>query len=84
MSETIKCMQCGGTAICGDVHDGMVNMPSHFIPFKITGEGRKRKYRPKSSFIKGFDLTVSFACQECGYIMTYLQRLVLKDLHQHS
>ncbi len=71
----ILCPKCGGPTLRGDVRSGVLS----FGDFFVEHDGDKRTFtgapKPRPG-VQRDNRVLSFACQRCGLVSSYLERVV--------
>jgi hypothetical protein len=71
----IVCPKCGGATLRGDVRSGILS----FGDFFVEHDGDKRTFtgapKPRAG-VQRDNRVISFACQSCGLVSSYMERVV--------
>jgi predicted RNA-binding Zn-ribbon protein involved in translation (DUF1610 family) len=71
----IVCPKCGGATVRGDARSGFLSVGNFFVEYdgdKRTWEGSPK---PRAG-VQRDNRVISFACQSCGLVSSYLERVV--------
>jgi hypothetical protein len=71
----MNCPKCGGLTVRGDVRSGVLS----FGDFFVEHDGDRRTFtgapKPKPG-VQRDNRVVSFACQQCGLVSSFLERVI--------
>jgi hypothetical protein len=82
MSKPLTCLRCGGPTLRGDLRSGFTSFGDYFVEFD--GDKMTLLGTPKlKSGLERDNRVVSYACTKCGFISSYLER-VLKTVESEE
>ena len=71
----IACPKCGGPTVRGDVRSGVLSFGDFFVEHDADRKTFTGAPKPKPG-VQRNNRVVSYACQNCGLVSSFLQRIV--------
>lgn len=73
--KKIKCSNCGGKTLYGDLISGGISFGNYFIEYDEDKKTVIGTPKPKKSIQKD-NRVVSFVCTKCGLISSFLEKII--------